>query len=67
MENKKKLEAVRAARNEYMRTYKENMTPEQKERKKEYHRRWREQNRDKVRKHQEDYWLRKAEKMQQKS
>lgn len=66
MENKKRLEAVRAARNEYMRTYKENMTPEQKERKKEYHKRWREENRDKVRKHQEDYWLRKSEKMQQK-
>lgn len=47
---------ARAARNEYLKEYR----ARNRERIREYQRRWAQDNPDKIRKYQEDYWLRKA-------
>lgn len=51
------------ARNLYMREYKKTMTEEQKQKQREYHRKWRNNNKDRVQKHQESYWERKAKEL----
>lgn len=65
MENVDRYEAARQARNEYMREYKKNMTAEQKQARKDYNKKWHEQNPEKQREYQANYWLRKAEEMKQ--
>ena len=51
------------ARKLYMREYKKTMTEEQKQKQREYHKQWRKNNKDRVLKHQEDYWERKAKEL----
>ena len=65
MTQEKLISKARAARNEYMRHYRQSMTAEQKEKQREYHRAWREQNRDRMKEHQANYWIRKAESLKQ--
>lgn len=51
---------AKEARNLYMREYKKNMTEEQKQQQREYHKQWRSNNKDRVKKNTENYWERKA-------
>ena len=58
------LEKAIAARRAYFRMKAASMTDAQKEARREYARKWRAENRDKVRAAQERYGLKQAEKMQ---
>ena len=53
-------EAARAARNDYYKQLRRSMTPEAKQKKREYHIQWRKKNPDKVRQYNANYWERKA-------
>lgn len=53
-------ELIRQGRREYMREYRKKMTDEQKEQERRYMRAWRKNNPDKVRRHQEDFLIRKS-------
>lgn len=48
------------ARNAYRREYRKNMTPDQRQREKEYNQRWRRDHPDLVRAAQVKYWTKKA-------
>ena len=48
------------ARNAYRRQYRKNMTPEQRQREREYNRRWRRDHPELVKAAQERFWSRKA-------
>lgn len=48
------------ARNAYRRQYRKNMTPEQRQREREYNRRWRQNHPELVKAAQERFWSRKA-------
>jgi len=54
---------AKEARNAYMREYKKNMSEDQKQKQREYHKQWRAKNPEQVKKHQENYWTRKAEEL----
>ena len=60
----KASDKARAARREYMRRYKANMTPEKREALRTYQREWRRNNPDKVRANTDRYWERQAAKLQ---
>jgi len=53
-------EAAKQARSEYNRKYKANLSPEAKDAKNAYLREWRAKNKDKVLKHNADYWEKKV-------
>lgn len=48
------------ARNEYRRQYRKNMTPAQRQREREYNRKWRQDHPELVKAAQERFWARKA-------
>lgn len=56
-------ERARQAKNAYMRVYRARRSEEQKEKNREYYRKWCKDNPDKVKASKERYWLRKADKM----
>lgn len=61
MSKEEKRQIALAARREYNRKwYKKNRKEIL-----EYHKKWREENPDKVKAHQENYWMRKGEEMKQ--
>ena len=53
-------EAARAARNDYYKQLRRSMTPEKKQKQREYTNQWRKKNPDKVRQYSVNYWERKA-------
>ena len=53
-------EAGRAAKNEYYKQYKRSISPEAKQKEREYLRQWRKKNPEKVRQYNVNYWERKA-------
>lgn len=56
----KNVNAAHEAKKAYFREYKRNMSEEQKEKQRAYQRKWRVENREKVKKYDEDYWAKKA-------
>lgn len=56
-------EEARAARNAYMREYREKMSAEKREKQRENTRRWQRENPERVKMHQQTYWERKAAEM----
>ena len=53
-------EAAKAARNDYYKQLRRSMTPEAKQKQREYTNQWRKKNPDKVRQYRVNYWERKA-------
>jgi len=53
-------EAAKKARSEYKKRYLRNMTPEQKQKKAEHLKAWKQRNPEKVRQYNIDYWERRA-------
>ena len=53
-------EAAKAARNDYYKQLRRSMTPEKKQKQREYTNQWRKKNPDKVRQYSVNYWERKA-------
>jgi hypothetical protein len=55
---------AKAARNAYMRDYRKQRTPEQLEKHKQAQARWRADNPEAIKKHQQNYWERKAQEVE---
>ena len=53
-------EAAKTARNDYYKQLRRSMTPEKKQKQREYTNQWRKKNPDKVRQYRVNYWERKA-------
>jgi len=53
-------EAAKTARNDYYKQLRRSMTPEKKQKQREYTNQWRKKNPDKVRQYSVNYWERKA-------
>lgn len=56
-------QAAKEARNAYMKEYKKTLTDEQKQQQRDYHKKWRANNKERIKEHQERYWMKKAKEL----